>query len=114
MSVLEQGKISKSIDSRGVATVEFFHPMSNSMPGKLLAELAQTITELGANGAVKVIILQSAGDRTFCGGASFDELSSIEDFETGKKFFLGFDKAVNFWTHYWNAISEIIDSEAVV
>ena len=31
-----------------------------------------------------------------------------------EKFFLGFDKAVNFWTHYWNAMSEIIDSEAVV
>ena len=27
----------------GIATIEFFHPQSNSLPGKLLEELAQTI-----------------------------------------------------------------------
>jgi hypothetical protein len=31
-----------------------------------------------------------------------------------EKFFLGFDKAVVFWNHYWNAMSEIIDREALV
>lgn len=95
MSVLEQGKISTSIGESGIAQVEFFHPLSNSMPGKLLGELAQTITELSANDNVKVIVMRSAGDRTFCGGASFDELVSIEDFETGTKFFSGFANVIN-------------------
>lgn len=95
MSILEQGKISTDINEKGIATVEFFHPLSNSMPGKLLGELAQTITEMSANDAVKVIVLRSAGDRTFCGGASFDELVSIEDFEMGKKFFSGFANVIN-------------------
>jgi methylglutaconyl-CoA hydratase len=69
--------------------------MSNSLPGYLLGELAQTINDLSANDEVKIIILGSAGDRTFCGGASFDELVSIEDFETGKQFFSGFANVIN-------------------
>ncbi len=95
MSILEQGKITTTISENGVARVEFFHPMSNSMPGKLLGELAQTITAVGLDDTVKVIVLCSSGDRTFCGGASFDELVSIEDFETGKTFFSGFANVIN-------------------
>lgn len=95
MSVLEQGKISLNITESGIAHLEFFHPLSNSMPGKLLAELAQSITDLGKKEDVKVIILRSAGDRTFCGGASFDELVSIQDLETGTKFFSGFANVIN-------------------
>lgn len=95
MSILEQGSVTTTINEQGIAHVEFFHPLSNSMPGKLLGELAQEIRDLGTNDAVKVIVLRSAGDRTFCGGASFDELVSIEDFETGKKFFSGFANVIN-------------------
>jgi methylglutaconyl-CoA hydratase len=79
----------------GIARVEFYHPMSNSLPGNLLAQLADTIHRAGQLPEVKVIILQSAGEKTFCGGASFDELSSIEDFETGKRFFSGFANVIN-------------------
>jgi enoyl-CoA hydratase/carnithine racemase len=38
-----------------------------------LAELADTITKSGQNPEVKVIVLQSEGEKTFCAGASFDE-----------------------------------------
>lgn len=95
MSILEQGRVTTTINVQGIAHVEFSHPLSNSMPGLLLGELAQEIRNLGTNDAVKVIVLRSAGDRTFCGGASFDELVSIEDFETGKKFFSGFANVIN-------------------
>lgn len=95
MSVLEQGKVSVVINEIGVARVEFFHPLSNSMPGLLLAELAEKITALSENDGVKVIVLQSAGNRTFCGGASFDELVAIDDFDTGKRFFSGFANVIN-------------------
>ena len=44
---------------------------------------------------MKVIILRSGGDRTFCAGASFNELIAIEDFKTGKQFFLGFAHVIN-------------------
>ena len=48
-----------TIDSVGIATVEFGHPMSNSLPGKILQKLADTIIELGQNDEVKVIVLKS-------------------------------------------------------
>lgn len=79
----------------GIATIEFYTPKHNSLPGDILAKLANTITELGKDDDVKVIILKSAGNRTFCAGASFDELIAIKDFETGKKFFLGFANVIN-------------------
>ena len=78
-----------------IATIEFFHPEQNSLPGNILAKLAQTITEAGNNPDVKVIILKSGGDRTFCAGASFKELININDAATGKVFFSGFANVIN-------------------
>jgi methylglutaconyl-CoA hydratase len=79
----------------GISTIEFFHPAHNSLPGDLLAKLADAITQAGENDAVKVIILKSGGDRTFCAGASFKELVSINDPETGRIFFSGFANVIN-------------------
>jgi methylglutaconyl-CoA hydratase len=78
-----------------IATIEFFHPEQNSLPSDLLKKLAETITESGNNNEVKVIILKSGGDRTFCAGASFQELISIDNAETGKVFFSGFANVIN-------------------
>jgi methylglutaconyl-CoA hydratase len=69
--------------------------LSNSLPGKVLQKLANTITELGTNDQIIVIILKSAGERAFCAGASFDELMSIDDLETGQVFFSGFANVIN-------------------
>ena len=79
----------------GLCEIEFFHPKHNSLPGDILAELAATIQAAGNNDEVQVIILKSGGNRTFCAGASFDELVSINDFPTGKKFFMGFANVIN-------------------
>jgi methylglutaconyl-CoA hydratase len=92
--ILEQGKVQTSIEN-GIATIEFYHPLSNSLPGKLLAEVAETITKMGANDSVTIIVLKSSGERAFCAGASFDELISINDIETGKVFFSGFANVIN-------------------
>lgn len=79
----------------GICKIEFFHPRSNSLPGEILAKLANEITEAGNDPEVKVIRLNSGGEKAFCAGASFDELISINDFETGKKFFMGFANVIN-------------------
>ena len=79
----------------GISTITFFHPAHNSLPGDILAKLANTITEAGKNNEVKVIILRSGGDRTFCAGASFKELININDAETGRVFFSGFANVIN-------------------
>lgn len=78
-----------------IATIEFFHPEQNSLPGDVLKKLADTITEVGKHSEVKVIILKSGGDRTFCAGASFKELIAINDAETGKVFFSAFANVIN-------------------
>ena len=78
-----------------IGTITFFHPAHNSLPSDVLADLAATIKAAGENPDIGVIILKSGGDRTFCAGASFTELISIEDFETGKKFFSGFANVIN-------------------
>ena len=79
----------------GVATIEFYHPEHNSLPGNILAELIENINAAGKNEEVRVIVLKSGGDRTFCAGASFKELISIDDEETGKIFFSGFANVIN-------------------
>ncbi|MFT5168805.1 MAG: methylglutaconyl-CoA hydratase [Saprospiraceae bacterium] len=78
-----------------IATVTFYHPAHNSLPGKLLAELRDAIDQAGQDENVLVIILKSEGDRTFCAGASFDELIAIDNIENGKKFFMGFANVIN-------------------
>lgn len=80
---------------KGIATIEFFHPAHNSLPGDLLAKLVDAINETGKNHEVKVVILKSGGERTFCAGASFKELMSINDAETGRVFFSGFANVIN-------------------
>ena len=79
----------------GIGTITFFHPQSNSMPGSQLRSLATEIEKLGKDDAAKVIVLKSEGDKAFCAGASFDELISIKDIETGLKFFTGFALVIN-------------------
>ena len=85
----------KSTIENGIGTIEFFHPQSNSMPSSQLRNLVEEINNLGKNDNAKVIILKSAGEKAFCAGASFDELISIKDFETGKTFFSGFANVIN-------------------
>jgi len=81
--------------AEGILEIEFFHPSHNSLPSNILAELANAIHEAGKDDSVTVVILKSGGERTFCAGASFNELISINDFETGKKFFMGFANVIN-------------------
>ena len=78
-----------------VGYVEFFHPNRNAMPSPVLSDLARTIEDAGGNDNVKVIVLKSGGDRTFCAGASFNEVIAIHDEATGKQFFSGFAKVIN-------------------
>lgn len=86
--------VKQNIENK-VAYIEFFHPAHNSLPGDLLAKLANQITEAGKDDNVGIIVLKSGGERTFCAGASFNELMSINDEETGKVFFSGFANVIN-------------------
>jgi methylglutaconyl-CoA hydratase len=95
MSLTDNGNVSLNISTNGVATISFYHPAQNSLPAALLQDLTEKIVEAGSNTQTRVIVLKSAGDRTFCAGASFDELLQIKDKEAGAVFFLGFANVIN-------------------
>lgn len=78
-----------------IAFIEFFTPEHNAMPSPILKELAQVITNAGNDDEVKVIVLKSGGDRTFCAGASFKELVAINNLDEGEQFFSGFANVIN-------------------
>ncbi len=92
---METNAYIKTATADKIATITFYSAASNSFPSMLLDELTHTITELSASTAITTIILQSEGTGAFCAGASFDELLSIQDKATGKKFFSGFANVIN-------------------
>jgi methylglutaconyl-CoA hydratase len=91
---IQEGYV-KTETHQGVTTIEFFHPQANSLPGKILDELVKEFHIAGNDDNCKVIILESAGDKIFCSGASFDELAAIKTEAEGLKFFSGFANIIN-------------------
>ncbi len=78
----------------GIATITFGHPKSNSLPGAILNQLAETVAAAGRDAESRVIVLQSGGTGPFCAGASLDELRSITTPDQGQRFFSGFAKVI--------------------
>lgn len=89
-----QGYVRSEIH-QGIAVIEFFHPQSNSLPSGLLEDLAREIHSAGLNEEVRVLTLRSGGQKAFCAGASFAELSSLTSEEKGTAFFSGFAHVIN-------------------
>jgi methylglutaconyl-CoA hydratase len=80
---------------KGITTIEFFHPQSNSLPRRILEDLANEVHTAGTDNDTRVIVVRSGGEKTFCSGASFDELSAIENEKKGFDFFSGFANVIN-------------------
>jgi methylglutaconyl-CoA hydratase len=80
---------------QGITTIEFFHSKGNSLPGKNIEALAKEIHFAGTHAETKVIILKSAGDKSFCAGASFDELADMKTETEAIQFFMGFANLIN-------------------
>lgn len=95
MDITQQGYVRSDLTTDGVAHIIFYHPNHNSLPSRLLNELVQAFQAASNNPEVKIVVLRSAEHKTFCAGASFDELASIQDFETGRTFFAGFGHVIN-------------------
>ncbi len=91
---MSQGIIYTNITNK-VGTITFGHPKSNSFPSALLQKLIDSIGRLDLDNKVQVIVLKSEGEKTFCAGASFDELLQIKDIPQGKQFFSGFANLIN-------------------
>ena len=90
---IESGEVTVAV-ADGIATVTFFHPKGNSLPGALLRRLADAIARAGTLDEARVIVLRSTGTGPFCAGASFDELKAVRDAEGGREFFSGFARVI--------------------
>ena len=90
----QNGSLYTNIQNK-IATIEFGHPASNSLPNELLERLAKEFISVGNNEEVAIIILKSEGEKAFCAGASFNELVAVSNLEEGKQFFSGFANAIN-------------------
>lgn len=88
------GSLLTTIENK-IATLEFGHPASNSLPSALLNRMTKEITSLSNNPEVSVIVIKSSGVVAFCAGAFFDELLAVSNEEEGTKFFSGFAHLIN-------------------
>ena len=79
----------------GVTTIEFATAAHNSLPGEELSALVEAFDRAGNDDACTVVVLRSGGDRTFCAGASFDELLAVSNEVEGLAFFSGFANVIN-------------------
>lgn len=91
---MSQTYVKQTIENN-IGYITFFTPEHNAMPSPILKQLEQTIINAGQNNDIKVIVLKSGGERTFCAGASFTELVAIDTLEDGKLFFSGFANVIN-------------------
>lgn len=91
---MQQAYVNLSIHN-SIGVVEFYTPQHNSLPSSILKQLAETINQASVNDDCKVIVLQSGGDKTFCAGASFNELIEIQNEQQGLAFFSGFAHVIN-------------------
>ena len=62
-----------------IATITFQHPASNACDPEMLAEMAGSIKNLNSHSGVKLILLQSGGEKAFCAGASIAHLSALKE-----------------------------------
>jgi methylglutaconyl-CoA hydratase len=94
MDKTQQGNVNFELD-HGIGVLTFFHPAHNALPSHLLSKMVAFIQDAGAQEAVKAIIIKSEGDRTFCAGASLDELLQLENETQATQFFMGFANLIN-------------------
>lgn len=77
-----------------IATIEFGSPAHNALSSDLIDQLITHIQSVQSDTTLKVILLKSQGDRTFCAGADLTELLNIDNELSGKTFFNQFARLI--------------------
>ncbi|MDI9358114.1 MAG: enoyl-CoA hydratase/isomerase family protein [Phycisphaerales bacterium] len=78
-----------------IAHIRFHTQKANSLTTDMLKQLTTSITTVGHQSSIKVIVLESHGDKAFCSGASFDELLALTNETNALNFFSGFAHLIN-------------------
>ena len=77
-----------------IGFLEFGNPAGNSLPSPLLKAFKAGLIALEKDSNVRVIV-QSFGDRAFCGGASLAEMKTLQTLEEATAFFMGIADLIN-------------------
>jgi methylglutaconyl-CoA hydratase len=85
----------RSETHKSITTIEFHHPLGNSLTSALLDQLATQIHSAGQNPGTAVIIIRAGEGNAFCGGAAFQELSVLTTLSESSEFFSGFADVIN-------------------
>lgn len=78
-----------------IGTITFSHSAANSLSPEMLDDFCELLRETDKNPEAKVIVIQSDGDRAFCGGASLSALKKVDTLESSTAFFMGFAHLIN-------------------
>lgn len=78
-----------------IGFLEFGNPAGNSLPSPLLKAFKAGLIALEKDSNVRVIVIQSFGDRAFCGGASLAEMKTLQTLEEATAFFMGIADLIN-------------------
>jgi enoyl-CoA hydratase len=66
-------------DGRGVAVVTIDNPAKlNTLNTPVMTELIAAVERLGADEALRAVVLRGAGERAFIGGADIDEMAGLD------------------------------------
>ena len=85
----------KSETHLSVTTIEFYCSHNNSLPFKILEDLAQEIHFAGNHPETKVIVLRSGDEPFFCSGADLEELYQIHTEAEGFKYYQAIAHLIN-------------------
>lgn len=77
-----------------IAHISFGSSKANSLSSSSIASILEAFEKCAKNPELKVIVLRSEGEKTFCAGASFDEFKSLKTAAQAKEYFLGFAKII--------------------
>ncbi len=67
-------------DTRGVAVLTINNPAKlNTLNTPVMTDLIAAAEELGADRALRVVVLRGAGDRAFIGGADIGEMAALDE-----------------------------------
>lgn len=80
--------------SDAVATIEFGSPAHNALSSRILEQLCGHLDRIKQEPEIKIVLIHSLGDRSFCAGADLNELVNLQDELGGKKFFFQFARTI--------------------
>lgn len=77
-----------------LATLEFGTPFHNALPSGVLEQMGAHLEKVSEDPEIRLVLIRSQGEKSFCAGADLSELLSIKEEEEGRRFFFQFARLI--------------------